>query len=538
MRLYGLPEVVGVSNADAIPVIDLFAGPGGLGEGFARLRSAGQNRFKIVRSIEKDHWAHSTLCLRSFFRQFDRAPESYYSYCRGDIDRHQLFQEYPKAAEVVQSECGEPQELGPRYRASVREQIRRALRGRRGRSGNRPWVLLGGPPCQAYSMAGRSRLRPVLGDAFDEDHRHTLYKEYLRIIADHGPAVFVMENVAGLLSSKLGGELIVERITEDLRNAAGPGTYQLYPIAPLEVSSSSSKTATAEDDWRRYIVKCENHGIPQRRHRLFLVGIRSTGLKGASGFAVGQLRRAPQVPIRYVVAGLPAIRSGLSQQPDSDEAWESEIRRAAQMAWPSEVNGPKSAELTALVRRTARSIRAPVAGCGGPFIRRPPSRPVQCGYKPRWFLDARIGGVCNHEARKHMALDLRRYLYVACSAQVYRVSPKLREFPGRLRPRHNNIAKSLRFGMFCDRFRAQVSTEPATTITSHIHKDGHYFIHFNPKQCRSLSVREAARVQTFSDNYLFEGPRTEQYRQVGNAVPPLLAHGIARVVSDVIEELF
>jgi DNA (cytosine-5)-methyltransferase 1 len=166
-----------------------------------------------------------------------------------------------------------------------------------------------------------------------------------------------------------------------------------------------------------------------------------------------------------------------------------------------------------------------------PYIQGRPSHFVQENIRHE-----NLGGVCNHDARCHMPSDLQRYFFAACFAELSELSgqaksPSLADFPKSLLPNHKNINKdSVSNSIFDDRFRVQLWSSPASTITSHIAKDGHYYIHPDPCQCRSLTVREAARIQTFPDSYVFLGTRTSQYQQVGNAVPPILARQLAEIV--------
>ena len=503
-----------------IPVVDLFAGPGGLGEGFSSLAdSDGQRLFKIEVSIEKDAAAHRTLALRALFRSFPegKAPDAYYDYVRGNITREELVANADMAqrekAALEEARCAE---LGKTAHQSVDAWIRKAV----GKADQ--WVLIGGPPCQAYSLAGRSRLRPNNEQKFEEDHRHLLYKEYLRVIRLFGPSVFVMENVKGLLTSKHGGSPIFERILSDLREPGGGASYE---IRSLVVAGHDPAPAD-------YLIESERFGVPQCRHRVILFGIRSdlakaTELSDASTRFKLRAQKT-RVSVRTALSGIPPLRSRLSERGDSEDAWMANLWSApgSLKDWRKPVR-PKieAAMKQALAKAATRH------STGGQFDPSPPKFAKSMPKDLRaWLEDSRLGGVLQHEARRHMATDLHRYMFAACFARVGGHSPKLSAFPPRLMPDHRNVDDEKI--PFVDRFKVQMGGYPSSTVVSHICKDGHYFIHFDPSQCRSLTVREAARLQTFPDNYFFEGNRTQQYHQVGNAVPPWLARQIAQVVAD------
>ena len=518
-----------------IPVIDLFAGPGGLGEGFSAYAYSGEQPFQIRLSIEKDLRAHQTLQLRSFFRQFPQkeVPDAYYDYLRrADIPenerRKKLFSQYPEQAEQVKREALLA-ELGKDDSHAIYKSIQDALED----CGE--WVLIGGPPCQAYSVVGRSRNRGNSEYQAEKDHRQYLYLEYLQIIAEHQPAIFVMENVKGLLSATLKNQYIFGRMYEDLQepkkalkredrpvrspvHASKPCRYKLYSlIKPGEISNLNLSD---------FAVHMEYFGIPQARHRVIILGIRKD-------IAVTPKTLKPQSTIAAskVLSGLPKVRSGLSREEDSTEAWRNWLYKMADYPWFAslriEGNGKIHEKLSTALKEIRHSVDR-----GGEFI----SYDTHIDYEPEWFLDPHIEGVCNHITRGHIVPDLYRYFYAACFAQVEGYSPKLKDFPTELLPAHKNAKRAANGNpIFSDRFRVQIGDRPATTVTSHISKDGHYYIYPDPTQCRSLTVREAARLQTFPDNYFFCGPRTSQYVQVGNAVPPLLARQIADIVHDVLK---
>jgi DNA (cytosine-5)-methyltransferase 1 len=509
--------------AKTIPIIDLFAGPGGLGEGFSSHNSG--RAFTIRLSIEKDTHAHNTLELRAFYRQFAGKPhKDYYKYIAGELTREELFKRHPDQATAARNHAWKAELGSPRHPpAQVDRRIRQALG-----DDSKDWVLIGGPPCQAYSLVGRSRMRGTTTNQikeFEADRRHYLYRHYLRILAVHQPAVFVMENVKGLLSAKVKEQRIIESILRDLKNPEIPnGTRNVAPVRynlySLVTNVDPGENLNPED----FVVRSEKYGIPQARHRIIFLGIRS------------DLPATPKtlVPadevftVKQAISDLPPLRSGLSKEGDGTAQWESAVSSSIHEKWLRESSVEQ--KVRKAIRKAVQNLRTNLTR-GKEFF---PGSPLPRIYR-NWFVDEDLAGFCNHTTRGHIRGDLHRYLFAAAYAEVNGNSPGLEQYPVQLLPDHKNVTDALIGSKFNDRFRVQIANRPSTTVTCHISKDGHYFIHYDPTQCRSLTVREAARLQTFPDNYFFEGPRTEQYKQVGNAVPPLLARRIAEIVARVLK---
>jgi DNA (cytosine-5)-methyltransferase 1 len=571
-----------------IAAIDLFAGPGGLSEGFSRYQSAALS-FDIRLSIEKDPVACRTLRLRAFLRQFKgrRTPVAFYDYIRGNRAKLQDLEALPEwkiAAEHVKQWTLGASPSDPGYVAptDLHQAINLALSG----AGDE-WVLLGGPPCQAYSLIGRARMtgvgakvrsvaknerqitksREAREAAFSYDRRHTLYREYLRVVAVHQPAAFVMENVKGILSAKIpvsrddqgnpqGYVHVFDQIQKDLTDpwaalSDDPDHKTLHALSGIfghvgRTYRLYSFVLKPEDAWTGltgtdFVIRTERFGVPQNRHRVIVLGIRQDIKRDYE-----PIKEAVQrATVRQMICGMPRLRSGLSRDrasvtkygDDSPCAWRFALRSETKAALKGNVDLQRSAAINQVLDKTAE-----LTSRGGPYIASLHST-SSIPNSLRYFLeDSTLGGVIQHHSRSHMASDLARYLYLAVTADKSDVSqqytPTLEEWPRALLPKHANVRYDGRQRVvdgFVDRFKVQSWDKPSSTITSHIQKDGHYFIHPDPSQCRSLTVREAARLQTFPENYFFEGNRTEQFLQVGNAVPPYLALQLAESVANIFE---
>jgi len=438
--------------------IDLFAGCGGLSEGFK------QGGFEVIAQVEMDKWACETLRTRHVYYELKKRGRIclYHKYLRGEVARGGILDEFPDLEESISRRVIQAT-LGKDGIERIFEKIEHT---KAYHDAPKFHVLLGGPPCQPYSLVGRAR------DPFrmENDERHHLYRYYLEILGHLQPDIFIYENVPGLFTAKAEGKEIFIRILRDFSLLNPP--YEITP--PFE---------KIYEDPCSYILDSADFHIPQSRKRLILIGYkksleqRNPGIKEVfTGLQKQALKNRKQecLSVDDAIGDLPSLKPG-----EGSDGWFAPYNSTPEL------------------RYYQRKMRK-----GSP-------------------------GVLNHRARTHMRSDLERYKFFIDhhrNGSGAATLNDLKEQRPDLIPNHRHLDK------FLDRFKVQWWSHPSSTITAHIHKDGHYYIHPDIDQCRSFTVREAARCQSFPDNFKFEGPRTEQFRQVGNAVPPLLACAVAQAI--------
>lgn len=447
--------------------IDIFAGCGGLSEGF---KQAG---FQVISQVEMDKWATETLRTRHLYYELGKHTDRcslYNQYLREEVSRDSIIESHPSLKEMIlyrvtQATFGED-ELTSIYK---KIEASRTFHG-----APRFHVLLGGPPCQPYSVIGRSR-DPA---RMENDKRHYLYKFYLQMLEYLQPDIFVYENVPGVFTARSGGKEAFLRISEDLLSLRP--SYKTSP--PLEKIS---------EDPREYTLKSETFRIPQHRERLFLIGYRES-----------LECKNPSFRNMFEILQKQAMENSLTESLTVYDA---------------------ISDLPSLYPGRGKD------GWFGPYSESEDITTYQIKMRKN------SPGIINHRARTHMKSDIERYRFFIEHSRNGNRRSDLRDLMEKrpdLIPNHKHLDK------FLDRFKVQCWDYPSSTITAHISKDGHYYIHPDINQYRSFTAREAARCQSFPDNFKFEGPRTEQFKQVGNAVPPILAHSIACVIKRELEKVY
>lgn len=433
-------------------VIDLFAGPGGLSDGFA------QAGFQIAAQVEKNNLACETLNLRVVFRELKSRGRlrEYWRHIRDEICMDELLLKYPAIEERVKAQVINKEFGATVPTNSIYDLIHDGLKHLKS---PKPHVLLGGPPCQAFSLAGRSR-DP---NRMREDERHFLFQYFLHALDRFEPEFFVFENVPGILSAETDKGQTVRMLIDEFSRLRRP--YELAIPADAKLTN-----LILDSVWFQ---------VPQRRRRVFFIGYRTDLKKRRPEVSnvfdrITSLASGDLLTVADAIADLPRLRPG-----EGEDGW-----------WGAY---PLNSDLG----------------------------------KYQQIMRTGSEGIVHFKARSHMQSDLERYKFFIEHHKNGERQTTLfdleHERPD-LMPAHKTTDK------FIDRFRVQWWERPCSTVMSHISKDGHYYIHPDISQCRSFTVREAARCQSFTDDFVFRGPRTEQFKQVGNAVPPKLANAIARVL--------
>ncbi len=405
--------------------IDLFAGAGGLSEGFIR---AG---YTPLAHIEMNNYACDTLRTRAAFHWLKsnnqiKKYEEYLHEKKEKEDGRKLWGQVPSSviSSVIQSEIGEKtiDELFTKVDNLIGDKT--------------VDIIIGGPPCQAYSVVGRARDPKNMAD----DPRNYLYKYYIKFLERYTPKMFVFENVPGILSAQNGVHF--NDIIQGIRSAG-------YIVDKKKLKAS-------------------DHGVLQNRERVIIIGWQE-GLNVR--FPDFEKEENPYTILPDLFSDLPIRQQG-------------------------------EGALTEIVGYTAPASK----------------------YLRKYHIRNGFDFTTQHIARPHNPTDLEIYRRAISLWLDKKVRLNYATLPAELQ-NHNNKTS------FLNRFQV-VDPTCCHTVVAHIAMDGHYYIYPSLEQIRSITIREAARLQSFPDDYYFEGSRSAAFKQIGNAVPVVLAEKIAEKLKE------
>ena len=399
----------------AFNFIDLFAGCGGLSEGFYK------QGYNALAHVEIDHFACETLKTRMCHYGYQNADTAV---LEADITSKDIVK---RISDVV--------------------------------GDNTVDIIIGGPPCQSFSPLGKAKDENNMQD----DPRNYLFENYVKVLNHFKPKFFVFENVTGLLDTEVKGKSIFKIILKRLRR-----NYKVL------------------NDENVIVLNATNYGVPQERKRVILLGVRR------------DLNIDPKDVYRAI-----------------------EKTHYLPEASVKEREGKKR---YVTVREAIGDLPELLQGQGSK-IAQYPNKYVDCNEYVKLIRKPEDTVLRDHVARRNNEKDVERYKVMAENHWNFLKMLELRPDLGHEKKR-----------VFFNSYKVQWWDAPAKTIIAHLYKDGNQFIHPDPNQGRSLTVREAARLQSFPDNFIFEGSRTDQFKQIGNAVPPLLAEAIAKGMKKMLEK--